>query len=57
MPEVIIKAALVILALAAAAGVKYILHWNDDNSVEEVAELVIKEETGADIDLSPSSKE
>ncbi len=57
MPEVIIKAGLVIFALAAAAGVKYILHWNDDNSVEEVAELVIKEETGADIDLSPASKE
>lgn len=57
MPEVIIKVGLVILALAAALGVKYGLHWKDDNPVEQVAELVIKEETGETIDLSPESKE
>lgn len=56
MPEIILKAAIVILALAAALGVKYVFHWKDDNPVEEIAEVIIKEETGQNIDLSPESK-
>lgn len=31
--------------------------WKNDNPIEEVAEDIIKEETGLDIDLSPSSPE
>ena len=39
--------------LTGCAGYKY----NDDNIVEEAIELGIKYETGADIDLSPSTPE
>ena len=56
MSEIILKVAIIISALAAAFGAKYLLHWKDDNPVEQVAEEIIKEEIGADIDLSPPSK-
>jgi len=51
------KAALVSAAIGAAAVAHYVFRAKDDNVVEELAEKVIKEETGADVDLSPSSPE
>lgn len=52
-----VKAALVAAAIGAAAVAHYVFRAKDDNVVEELAEKVIKEETGADVDLSPSSPE
>jgi hypothetical protein len=57
MPEIVIKAAIVVLALAAAVGVKYGLGWKDDNPVEEIAETVIENEVGYDLDLTPATQE
>lgn len=35
----------------------YFLKMKSDNPIEEIAEEVIKNETGADVDLSPTSPE
>ena len=45
----------VILAIIIGIGSVYLL--GNDNHVEEIAEKVIEEETGIDIDLTPNSKE
>lgn len=42
---------------AAVIGVVSVKYLGSDNAVEEVAEEVIKAETGVNIDLTPSSKE
>lgn len=49
---------LIVLVLAGAIGLgaKY-LTKQDDSPVEEIAEEVIKSQTGIDIDLTPESKE
>lgn len=48
-----------IIAAAAAVGLTatYILKKPHDNPIEEEAEQVIKDQTGVDVDLSPSSPE
>jgi hypothetical protein len=46
------RGAIVAVCLGAVGVVKYGLRWKDDNKVEELAEYVIKEETGADLDLT-----
>lgn len=49
----------IIVAAAAIIGIasNKLAHMGQDNAVEEVAEEVIKKQTGLDIDLSPESKE
>lgn len=47
-----VRGAIVAACLGAVGVVKYGLRLKDDNKVEELAEYVIKEETGADLDLT-----
>lgn len=47
----------VIVAVALLAGMGSRLFLKDDNVIEEVAEQLIKDKTGVDIDLSPNSPE
>lgn len=47
----------IIVAIAAIIGVSSQFFSGPDNQVEEVCEEVIKVETGANIDLSPSTLE
>lgn len=53
---------LVALGIAAACGLGALLFnkfsgANDDNIAEETAEVIIKENTGLDVDLSPATPE
>lgn len=49
---------LIILLAAAAIGLgAKVVFQEDDHPLEEVAEEVIKSQTGIDIDLTPDSKE
>lgn len=51
-----IKAVLILGSLIVITGIKLFLpSYEDDNSYEEIAEQVIKMETGVDIDLTPLS--
>jgi hypothetical protein len=43
-----------IIALVAIAGIVSVKYLGPDNPVEKVAEQVIKEETGIDVNLTPS---
>ena len=52
-----IKILLVVAAASAGIGSKFIFKMKDDNAVEEMAEGVIKQETGYDVDLSPETPE
>ena len=49
----------IVIAAAAIIGVasSKMMHMKEDNAIEEVAEEVIKKQTGLDVDLSPESKE
>lgn len=53
--ENIIKVIVVILVIIVGISSAYFL--GDDNPVEEIAEEVIQEETGVNIDLTPNSPE
>lgn len=53
MSDILAKIVIIMLALIAAGGAKYALKARNDNPVEQIAEVIIKEETGVDIDLSP----
>lgn len=55
--EILIPALIVMTAVGAALGFKYWVSAPDDNAVEEIAEEVIKKETGVDVDLTPNSPE
>lgn len=57
MQELIIKIVLVVGAAAAGYAAHYLPGWKQDNVVEEACEEVIKQETGADVDLTPESPE
>lgn len=48
-----------IIAISAAVGVcsVYVFKMKHDNPIEETAEAVIKNETGLDVDLTPTSPE
>ena len=50
------KVTIITGALAAAALVKIAFYGKNDNAVEQFAEAVIQQETGFDIDLTPSTK-
>ena len=47
----------VIISLCALGGIISSLYLGDDNPIEELLEKVIEEETGVDVDLTPSSPE
>jgi hypothetical protein len=44
MNTTVLKIAIILAAILAAAGAKYILHMPDDNSVEKIAVEVIDKE-------------
>ena len=44
---------IIVVAIAAIAGAISVKFLGNDNVVEQVAEDVIKEETGIDVDVSP----
>lgn len=52
----IIAGILAVLSGALGIGITYYYHLPADNPVEQVAEEVIKYETGVDVDLSPKDK-
>ncbi len=55
--EVLIPGLIVALAFGTVIIYRYVFKADDDNPVEEVAEEVIKSETGVLIDLSPLTPE
>ena len=55
--EVLVPGLIVALAFSTVILYRYVFKANDDNPVEEIAENIIKDETGALIDLSPSTPE
>lgn len=46
-----------IVFLSAVIGFASIYMLGNDNSIEEISEEIIKQETGLDIDLSPNAPE
>jgi len=52
MGSVFFKIVLIIIALLSAGGAKYALKMPNDNPIEQVAEKVIKDQTGLTVDLS-----
>ncbi len=50
---------IIIIAAAAVIGIvsTVFMKMKHDNAVEEIAEYVIKDQTGYDLDLSPDSPE
>jgi len=46
-----------ILILVVIIGLGSVYFYGDDNAVEEISEEILKQETGIDIDLTPSSLE
>lgn len=54
---VLLTILIVTAAAAIGLGSVYFFKLQPDNKVEEVAEDLIKDETGVDIDLSPDSEE
>lgn len=55
--EFMIPVLVVFTSASIALMYNYFFKAKDDNPVEEIAEEVIKKETGVDIDLSPNSPE
>jgi hypothetical protein len=54
----IIKYLIIIIGFVSVYIIKIVNpSYGDDNTIEEVAEQVIKYETGVDIDISPMSPE
>ena len=46
-----------ILIIVVIIGLGSVYFYGDDNAVEEISEEILKQETGIDIDLTPSSPE
>lgn len=55
-PTLIYKMLIVSASLIVGVG-SWVFFKKEDNPVEELAEEIIKQETGLDIDLSPQSPE
>lgn len=55
MSGILITLAIVVAAAVLGVGSQYFL--GDDNPVEEMAEKVIEDQSGIDLDLSPQTKE
>jgi uncharacterized protein YpmB len=56
MTDILAKIVIIILAVLVAGGAKYALQMKNDNPVEQVAEVIIKDQTGVEIDLSPDDE-
>lgn len=48
---------IVIVSICVVGGVASTFFWGNDNPIEETAEEIIKEKTGMDVDLTPSTPE
>lgn len=46
-----------IITICVVGGVSSAILWKNDNPIEEVAEEIIEDYTGLDVDLSPTSPE
>lgn len=55
--SLIVKACIVGAALLTGLASTFIFKLKNDNAVEQIAEEVIKDETGITIDLTPENKE
>ncbi len=55
--EILIPVLIAMAAIGVTVGYKYWATAADDNPVEEIAEEIIKKETGIDVDLSPTTPE
>lgn len=55
IPEWVIGLGVLIVLGAIGISSKHFL--GDDNQIEEIAEVIIEDRTGHDIDLTPDSKE
>jgi len=55
--SLLLKVAIVLGAVIIGIISTYVFKLKKDNPAEEIAEEVIKQETGIDIDLSPESSE
>jgi len=56
--SLLVSILIVAIAVAIGLGVKLVVpDVQDDSCVEEIAEVVIKSQTGIDIDLTPQSSE
>jgi len=51
----IIRNKILVTIIVALIGISSVFFFGKDNPVEEIAEEIIKEETGLDIDLTPNS--
>lgn len=57
MVQIYLKVLTLIAALSVFIIGKVCFHLKDDNQAEEIAEMVIKDQTGMDLDLTPNSPE
>ena len=46
-----------IVAAAIIVGLLSAYFWYQDNPIEETSEIIIKEQTGVDVDLTPKTPE
>ena len=51
--DMIVKGFMVAAALAIGAASTMLFRMKNDNAIEQIAELYIADETGANVDLSP----
>jgi hypothetical protein len=51
------KAVIVAAALVIGLGSSYIFKMKQDNAIEEISEGIVKEHTGIDLDMTPTTKE
>ncbi len=51
--SLLFKGMMVAGAVAVGVGTTWLLKMKNDNPIEQIAESIIKEETGEDIDLTP----
>jgi len=57
MISMLMKIVVIVGSLILGIGSVYVFKMPKDNPVEEIAEEVIKSQTGVDVDLTPSSTE
>ena len=57
MVNLLLKIVLIVSSIIVGIGSVYVFKQKPDNIVEEISEQVIKDQTGLDVDLSPSSPE
>lgn len=57
MTKTLIRLTIIACTLGGCTAINKYIGLPDDNPLEEIAEQLIKNETGLDVDLSPSSPE